>query len=303
MKQFIIIFTFIVITASGFAQQDSQYTQYMYNTIIINPAYAGSRGTMSIFGMYRQQWVGLEGAPKTAIVSVNTPINDSDIGLGLSFINDQIGPSAENTLSADASYSIQTSSDYKISFGLKATANLFSLNVDRLNIQHQNDPQFQNLDMKFSPNIGAGIYIHSDNTYFGLSVPNFLEKKHYKDNSISVAKERLHYYFTAGHVFNWTDEIKCKPAILVKAIEGVPLQMDISGNFLINDKLTLGLAYRWNTAVSALAGFQLSDSWYIGYAYDAETTRLAHYNSGSHEIFLRFEFFSNYNRVLTPRFF
>lgn len=299
----IILFAFILTGTAGYAQQDSQYTQYMYNTITINPAYAGSRGAMSIFGMYRRQWVGLDGAPTTATASINTPINDSNIGFGLSFVNDQIGPATENNISADISYSIQASDDYKVSFGLKATANLFSLDINKLNIQHQGDPQFQNLNMDFSPNVGAGIYVHSDNTYFGLSVPNFLETKHYKDNSVSVTKERLHYYFIAGHVFDFSSELKFKPALLVKAVEGAPLQVDVSGNFLISDKLTLGVAYRWDAAVSALAGFQVSDSWFIGYAYDAETTRLANYNSGSHEIFLRFEFFNNYNRVLTPRFF
>jgi hypothetical protein len=275
----------------------------MYNTITINPAYAGSRGAMSIFGMYRRQWVGLDGAPTTATASINTPINESNVGLGLSFINDQIGPATENNISVDVSYSIQASEDYTVSFGIKGTANLFSLDINKLNIQHQGDPQFQNLNMDFSPNVGAGIYVHSDNTYFGLSVPNFLETKHYKDNSVSVTKERLHYYFIAGHVFDFSSELKFKPALLVKAVEGAPLQVDVSGNFLISDKLTLGVAYRWDAAVSALAGFQVSDSWFIGYAYDAETTRLANYNSGSHEIFLRFEFFNNYNRVLTPRFF
>ncbi|WP_347069589.1 type IX secretion system membrane protein PorP/SprF [Flavobacterium sp. WV_118_3] len=303
MKTYLILFALILMGTTGYSQQDSQYTQYMYNTITINPAYAGSRGAMSIFGMYRRQWVGLDGAPTTATASINTPINESNVGLGLSFINDQIGPATENNISVDVSYSIQASEDYTVSFGIKGTANLFSLDINKLNIQHQGDPQFQNLNMDFSPNVGAGIYVHSDNTYFGLSVPNFLETKHYKDNSVSVTKERLHYYFIAGHVFDFSSELKFKPALLVKAVEGAPLQVDVSGNFLISDKLTLGVAYRWDAAVSALAGFQVSDSWFIGYAYDAETTRLANYNSGSHEIFLRFEFFNNYNRVLTPRFF
>ncbi|MBN9284561.1 MULTISPECIES: type IX secretion system membrane protein PorP/SprF [Flavobacterium] len=303
MKTQIIIFVFILISVTGYSQQDSQYTQYMYNTININPGYAGSRGVMSVYGMYRRQWVGLDGAPTTGAASINTPINNSNVGLGLSFLNDKIGPSTENNISLDVSYTIQTSGDYKISFGVKATANLFSIDVNKLNIQHQGDPQFQNLNMDFSPNVGTGIYVHSDNTYFGLSVPNFLETKHYKDNSVSVTKERLHYYFIAGHVFDFSTELKFKPALLVKAVEGAPLQVDVSGNFLISDKLTLGVAYRWDAAVSALAGFQITDSWFIGYAYDAETTRLANYNSGSHEIFLRFEFLNNYNRVLTPRFF
>ncbi|THF53075.1 type IX secretion system membrane protein PorP/SprF [Flavobacterium supellecticarium] len=300
---FNILYIYILMGTTGYSQQDAQYTQYMYNTIMINPAYAGSRGTTSIFGMYRQQWVGLDGAPVTVMLSVNTPHKNEKIGLGLSFTNDRIGPSSENNFSMDFSYTIQPSQRYKISFGLKATANLFSLDINKLNILQQGDPQFQNLNMDFSPNVGAGIYVHSDNTYFGFSVPNFLETKHYKDNSVSVTKERLHYYFITGHTFDFSSELKFKPTLLVKAVEGAPIQVDLSGNFLISDKLTLGVGYRWDAAVSALAGFQVSDSWFIGYAYDAETSRLANYNSGSHEIFLRYEFFNNYNRVLTPRFF
>ena len=117
-----------------FAQQDSQYTNYMYNTINVNPAYAGSRGVMSIFGMHRTQWVGLDGAPVTNTFSLNTPINNSNLGLGLSFVNDRIGPSDENAISADISYTIQTSETYKLSFGVKGTANLLNVDYTKLNI-------------------------------------------------------------------------------------------------------------------------------------------------------------------------
>lgn len=293
-----------------YSQQDSQFTQYMYNTVNINPAYAGSRGVMSIFGLYRNQWVGLDGAPVTSTASLNTPIGNSNIGLGLSFINDRIGPSDETSISADVSYSIPTSESWKLSFGLKATANLLNVDFTKLNIYNPADPRFQNnVDNKFSPNIGAGIYFHSNKTYIGLSVPNFLETKHFDEsasinNSASfVAKERMHYYAIAGHVFNLSPSIQFKPAALAKIVQGAPLQLDISGNFLFNEKFTVGAAYRWSAAMSAMVGFQASENWFIGYAYDMETTKLADYNSGSHEIFLRYELFNNYDRVVSPRFF
>ena len=301
---------FIIGLESMYSQQDSQYTQYMYNTVNINPAYAGSRGVMSIFGLYRNQWVGLDGAPVTSAASLNTPIGNSNIGLGLSFINDRIGPSDETSISADVSYSIPTSETWKLSFGLKATANLLNVDFTKLNIYNPADPRFQNnVDNKFSPNVGAGIYFHSNKSYIGLSVPNFLETKHFDENTSLnnsasfVARERMHYYAIAGHVFNLSPSIQFKPAALAKVVQGAPLQLDISGNFLFNEKFTVGAAYRWSAAMSAMVGFQASENWFIGYAYDMETTKLADYNSGSHEIFLRYELFNNYDRVVSPRFF
>lgn len=294
----------MLVTVSSYAQQDAQYTQYMYNPININPAYAGSREALSIFGLHRTQWVGLDGAPVTNAASIHTPIENTNIGIGLSFVNDKIGPSDQNNISVDFSYTVPTSETFQLSFGLKATADLLNIDYTKLNIYNPSDPRFQNnVDNKFSPNIGAGVYFHSDQTYIGLSVPNFLETKHYDDNSTSVAQERLHYYFMAGHVFDLSYDVKFKPSLLTKVVQGAPLQVDLSANFLFFDKLTLGAAYRWSAAVSGMAGFQVSDAIFVGYAYDAESTKLANYNSGSHEIFLRFELFRNYDRMITPRFF
>ena len=303
MRTKILIFALMLTCYSGFAQQDAQYTQYMYNTTNVNPAYAGSRGVMSIFALHRTQWVGLDGAPVTNAFSITTPINNSNLGLGVSVVNDRIGPTVENAISADLSYTIQTSETYKLSFGIKATANLFNLDVDKLNPADQNDPSLQNLNNQFNPNFGAGLYLHSDKLYLGLSVPNFLENTKYSDNSVSVFKERMNFYAIGGYVFDISSSVKFKPAFLTKVVTGSPLQVDVSGNFLFFDKLTLGAAYRWDAAVSALAGFQVSDGLYIGYGYDLETTKLKNYNSGSHEVFLRFELFKKYSKMVTPRFF
>lgn len=289
---------------SCFAQQDAQYTQYMYNTINVNPAYAGSRGVLTIFGLHRTQWVGIDGAPVTNSFSVNSPINNSNLGLGVSFVNDRIGPTVENEVSIDLSYSIKTSETYKLSFGIKGTANLFNLDISKLNPDDAGDPQFQNLENYFSPNIGAGIYLHSDQTYFGLSIPGFLNSKKYADSpEVAVNTEQMNLYFIAGHVFDLSYNVQFKPALMTKATQGAPLQLDVSANFLFNEKFVLGAAWRWDAAVSAMAGFQITDGLYIGYAYDYETTQLRQYNSGSHEIFLRFELFSKQNKIVSPRFF
>ncbi|OHT47036.1 PorP/SprF family type IX secretion system membrane protein [Flavobacterium tructae] len=301
LLSFVLVFTAIV----SYAQQDAQFTQYMYNTININPAYAGSRGALSIFGLYRTQWVGLDGAPETSTFSVNTPINNSNLGVGVSLVNDKIGPTNENTFSADLSYTIQTSADFKLSFGIKGSANFFNLDVTKLNPESQGDPQFQDLNNKFSPNVGAGVYWHSDKAYIGLSVPNFIETNRYDDNDYAIYKDRINYYLIAGYVFDLDrlQYIKFKPALLTKMVQGAPLQVDVSANFMFMDKLVLGVAYRWSASLSAMAGFQINDGLYIGYGYDRETTKLNNYNSGSHEIFLRYEFFRKNSKMTTPRFF
>lgn len=308
MKKQLIFFLLLLSVVSN-AQQDSQFTQYMYNTINVNPAYAGSREAMSIFALHRTQWVGLDGAPVTNTLSLHTPINETNVGIGISIINDKIGPSDESSIAVDFSYSIKTSEKYKLSFGIKGSANLLNVNFNKLNQYDQNDYSFENnIDNKFSPNIGVGLYYHSDDTYIGISAPNLLETKHFDKyagtGAIShIANESIHYFLTAGHVFDLTYNVKFKPALLTKVVQGAPLQVDFSGNFMFNEKFTVGLAYRWSAALSALVGFQASDSWFIGYGYDLETTRLSNYNSGSHEIFLRYELFNKYNKMISPRFF
>ena len=303
MRTKIILFALMFTGMLSYSQQDAQYTQYMYNTVNVNPGYAGSRGVMSIFGLHRTQWVGLDGAPTTNAFSINSPIENSNLGVGLSFVNDKIGPTVENTISADLSYTIQTSETYKLSFGIKGTANLFNLDVNKLNPLDAADPLLQNLNNNFSPNVGAGAYLHSDKLYLGLSVPNFFETKRYDDNDIAVYKERMNLYFIGGYVFDLSSNLKFKPAFLTKVVEGAPLQLDLSGNFLINEKFVLGAAWRWSAAASLMAGFQVSDGLYIGYGYDLETTKLRNYNSGSHEIFLRFQLFKRQDRIVSPRFF
>ena len=303
MKSRIVFFVLMLTGIVSYAQQDAQFTQYMYNTININPAYAGSRGFMSLFALHRTQWIGLDGAPVTNSFSINTPIANSKIGVGISFLNDRIGPTNENKISADVSYSIRTSESFRLSFGLKVTANVFNLDVSRLNPVSQNDPQFQNLNNSFTPNFGAGLYLHSEKTYIGISVPNFIESDKYDSNSVAMFKEKMNYYLIAGHVIDIGENLKFKPTLLTKIVEGAPLQVDVSGNFLINNKFVLGGAYRWSAAFSAMAGFQISEGIFVGYGYDKETTNLANYNSGSHEIFLRFELSRTYNKITSPRFF
>ena len=286
------------------AQQQSQYTQYMYNTMTINPGYTGTRGLPSVFGLYRTQWVGLDGAPNTANFSIEAPITENGQGLGLAVTNDQIGPSKETTLTASYAYPIQLSADVHLSLGISASGNFMQVDYNKLNVEHPEDAYLSGILTKNSPNFGAGIYFHSSKWYAGLSVPMILETKFYDDTKVSVASQRMHFYAMGGYVFDLTDNVKFKPAVMVKAVSGAPLAVDLSANFLFSEKLTLGAAYRWDAAVSAMAGFQVTPGLNIGYAYDYDTMKLGNYNSGSHEIFLRFDLFSSTKyRLVTPRFF
>lgn len=305
-QRFLVLLAVFLMSTLLSAQQDSQYTQYMYNTVAVNPAYAGSRGVMSLFLMHRNQWVGLEGAPVTNVLSIHKPISNTNLGYGISVVNDRIGISDNNTVSADLSYSILISNAYQLSFGLKTSLNWLSVDYNRLTIREPNDNilrEQNSIENQFSPNFGVGVYWHSSKNYIGISIPNFLETRRYDDDLRSTATDKMHIYVIGGRVFTLNADWLLKPAILTKLVQGAPLQVDVSANFLFSQKLTLGVAYRLSAAVTGLVGFQISETWQIGYAYDTDTSQLSNYNSGSHEIFLRFELFRTYNKIVSPRFF
>lgn len=286
------------------AQQDPQYTHYMYNHSNINPAYAGSREGLNIFGLYRTQWVGLDGAPKTGALSLDTPLGSSGLGLGLNFTNDRLGAMDENTLSVDLSYAIDLSYNYKLSFGLKGSGSLLDVNYNKLSIYDGTDPIIaENVNCAFTPNLGAGLFLYSDKAYVGISTPHLFTRSRYDDNEFSTLRQKMHFYVTGGYVFNVNSNLQFKPATMVKMVEGSPLQLDLSANFMFMEKFTVGAAYRWDASVSGLVGFQVTKNMLIGYSYDADTSKLSHYNSGSHEVFMRFNLFNAFKRIAAPRFF
>jgi type IX secretion system PorP/SprF family membrane protein len=299
--------------AGLYAQQDAQYTQYMYNTMSVNPAYAGSRGQLSAAALYRSQWVGLEGAPKTQTLNLHSPIRNSRLGYGISVINDNIGDGVVQETQFDAvlSYTVDVSLDAKLSFGLKVGGNMLSLDFNGLNNFDSENIQGENIDNKFSPNFGVGVYYHTNKFYAGLSAPNMVETEYFDNsqrdaNSVQfLSKERMNFYLITGYVFDLNNNFKFKPAVLTKVVGGAPLQIDLSASFLFNDKFSFGAAYRWDAALSGLLGFQLSDQFMIGLAYDRETTELGgtQFNDGSFEVFLRFELVKSFRRMVSPRFF
>lgn len=297
LKTLVLLITFLTV-GTIYGQQDPQYTQYVYNMNILNPAYAGSKGVPAIGLLARTQWVGLDGAPKTTTLSIDSPVSDA-IGLGFSVIHDEIGPAKENNVYADFSYTIFTGEESMLSFGLKAGVTFLDVGfLETLEPDPLNIPINQT-----SPNFGAGIFFHNSKFYVGLSAPNFLETRHLEsgDGYVSTASEKMHYFLTSGYVFEMNKNLLFKPSVLFKATSGAPLSVDLSAAFLIREFLELGVNYRIDDSVSGIVGLQVSRNFKIGYAYDYTTSNFGDYNSGSHEIILLFEF--NRKNLKSPRFF
>lgn len=288
--------------ANVLAQQDPQYTDYMFNTLTVNSAYAGSRGHFTATALHRSQWVGLDGAPTTQSFSIDSPIG-KNVGLGISVVNDRLGPSDEFYLDANFSYTIRLNNNRRLSFGVKGGGRLLNIDWSRGQAQQSEALFQQNINNKFLPTIGAGVYLHGEKSYIGLSVPNFLTNEHYDEVANSVAAERVHFFLIGGKVFDLSSRVKLKPAFLAKFVSGAPIIVDLSANFMFHDKLRLGVAYRWDDSFSGLAGFQITPKLMIGYAYDHTTTRLRNFNSGTHEIMLRFELRTKEKQLKSPRFF
>ncbi|CAA9194294.1 type IX secretion system membrane protein PorP/SprF [Flavobacterium collinsii] len=299
---FILICSFITVCVS--AQQDPEYTQYMYNTMSVNPAYAGSTGTLEATLLHRSQWVGIDGAPETQSFSAHSPLLNEMIGLGLSVVNDKIGPSNELYIDGNFSYSIPLGYEKRLAFGLKAGMRMLNVDWSKGRFYNNNDVLLnQNINNKMKLAVGAGVYYYTDKWYVGLSVPSFIQSDYYDDIQESISYDRLHYYLMGGYVFDLNPNLKFKPAFLVKAVSGAPLTADISANFMIAEKFVIGASYRTDDSLSALAGFQISRSFYIGYAFDYTVSDLNKYNDGSHEIILRYQFTKKQSKIKSPRFF
>ncbi|WP_299390537.1 type IX secretion system membrane protein PorP/SprF [uncultured Gelidibacter sp.] len=288
LKYTLILFLFCT-GLNSMAQQDPQYTQYMYNMRVINPAYATEGEDINVGVLYRSQWVGSVGGPKTGSFFVNVPLQEK-IQVGLSVINDQIGDVVNETnVYADFAYILPLGDRTKLSLGVKAGATFFSTNFDGFIYSDDTpDPAFANNLSRTFPNVGAGAYVFGDNYYVGFSVPNLLNTKHLERDSgmVTNAAEELHFFLTGGYVFDLNDNLKFKPAFMTKAVSGAPLSIDVTANMLINNMVEVGAGYRFDDSVSGLANIKISPSMRIGYAYDHTLSNLGRFNSGSHEIMI-----------------
>lgn len=295
------------------AQQLPQFSQYMFNTISVNPAYAGSRETLSVVGLHRSQWVGIERSPTTQTLSIHSPLKNEQVGVGLSVINDNLGYENIAFVFGDFSYTINTGEKTKLAFGLKGGVIHYGLDSDFLTDESVTaDPYFANFSNRWNPNFGVGVYFHSNRWYLGLSSPRIVKNNYNKTGKNKpeieyVAQERNSYYFTGGAVFDIGGTTKFKPAYLVKATNGAPLSVDINANFLFNEKFWIGAGYRTNintSSVGASTDFQVSKLLRIGYSYEHYLAKeLTRYAGGTHEILLMFEVFKPETRVKSPRYF
>ncbi len=305
MKRFnlFLIFSLLLLSIGMQGQQDPQYTQYMYNMNVLNPAYAGSKGTLSIGALGRVQWVNIDGAPKTFTLSANAPVGNR-VGLGLSIISDEIGPVKEQNLYVDFSYTINTSETGRLAFGLKGGLTLHNLDQLALTPIDPSEPALFDLENRTLPNFGAGLFYYTNKFYAGLSLPNILEVRHFeKGNGVFEASEKTHYFLTSGYVFDLNENTKLKPSIMAKAAPGAPLSLDISANLLFQERIELGLSYRLDDSISGLVNFGVTKDFRIGYAYDFTTSNLGNFNSGSHEVFLLWDLDLSRDNVVSPRFF
>ncbi len=273
----------------GFAQQEPQYTQYMYNIGSFNPAYVGTVESAELSGLYRAQWVDIPGAPRNLRFGANIPLANEKMGLGFNVISDALGPSTQTYVDVAYSYQIKVSDDSWLSFGIDAGGSILNLDYSKGNFQNPGEPLIGGDNFsQFYPIVGAGVFLYGDQWYAGLSVPNFLTLGIYQEELETVVDNDLQYNLIAGYVFDISDRTKFKPAVLLNYLPGIPVNLNLSANFLFLDALTVGANYRINNSISGVMGLQVSNSMFLGYSYDYNTNGLGEFNGGSHEAILKF---------------
>ena len=289
------------------SQQDPMFTQYMFNQVTVNPGYAGSGEVANIMVLNRQQWAGMDGAPKTTNIAANAPIPKIDCGVGLSLLTDKIGPTKQTGFFVDYSYQLKVSEKGKLGMGLKAGFTYYKANLMDIQTIDANDVAFaRDIDGDVKANFGIGFFYHTNDFYAGFSIPKLLNND--LTTGFSVNNEKLsvserHYYLIAGKVFVLSEKLKFKPSLLTKINKGAPIQIDLTANFILHDKIWLGAMYRIGNAFGAMIQVQLIKTLRVGYAYDYTTTYLRRYNSGTHEIMVSFDFYTGKNKIRSPRYF
>jgi type IX secretion system PorP/SprF family membrane protein len=290
------------------AQQDAMFTHYMYNTLAVNPGYAGSRDALTITALHRSQWVGFDGAPTTQTLTIHTPISRK-MGVGLSIVNDEIGPVKTTAVYVDLAYNINLSEKGKLAFGLKGGINFMQGNINTLDIDDKSDVSFQqNIESQLLPNFGFGMYYYQERFYLGLSTPKLLENNFETNTATSVtnlSSERRHYFLIAGTILELSNTVDLKPTTFVKVTNSAPIEADLTASFIFSKKLLLGAMFRTGDAVGALVGYNFTDQLHLGYSFDwSYGLKTFKYNQGSHEIMLTYDFiFNDAQRIRSPRHF
>ncbi|MGB3525672.1 MAG: type IX secretion system membrane protein PorP/SprF [Flavobacteriales bacterium] len=284
------------------AQQDPMYSQYMFNTLAFNPAYAGSADVFTAMALSRHQWVGFAGAPTTQTLSLHSPLPGNKLALGGNLIHDVAGPTKQNSAFIDVAYRIQTGTNTRLAFGLSGGVNLFQADIASLSTVEV-DPHNANIKGKALPNFGFGLYWHAPRYYVGLSAPKLLENVIGEDGLVATNQEFRHYFLMAGYVMDISRDLKFRPSILLRAVEGAPLSLDLNANFLLRERVWFGAMYRYGNAFGVMGQYQVNEQLRVGYAFDMTTTKLGAYNAGTHEIMLGYDFKFTKGRTISPRYF
>lgn len=287
------------------AQQDPHYTQYMYNMNVMNPAYAGSKESLSFGLLYRKQWVEIQDAPTTGTFSMHSPVG-KNVGLGLSVISDKIGPVEENNVYADFSYTLNLGGEHRLALGLKAGVSFQKIGL-RSEIQPTlpdlQDDAFAEDTNNTKPNIGTGLFYYTNKYYVALSIPNMIKSAHLDYNGVKYGNEVQHYFLTGGYVFDLNPNLKFKPFAMIKSAFNAPTSLDVSTNFLFYDKFELGATYRLDDSFGAMVNYAITPSLRIGYAYDHIISDLKVTTTSSHEIILLYDVNFSKKVSQSPRYF
>jgi type IX secretion system PorP/SprF family membrane protein len=302
----IIISVLLLAGISAHGQQDPMFTQYMNNPVLINPAYAGSFGHLNFNGIFRKQWVGLEWQPTTTSLSVASPFFEYQVGIGFTFLHDEIGPLSQTGVYMDYAYHIDYGPESRLSLGLKAGFNFYQKDLRDL-ITHEFDSWVANspLDSKFLFNSGIGVYYYNQHFFAGLSVPKLFRNSlsNYENTYEVVGKEERHVFVTAGSIFDVNTITKFKPTAMFRMVNGAPFSGEITGTLIFYERLWAGLMYRFGDALGAHFRFEIQEGLQIGYSYDLNNSRLKEYNIGTHELFFTYTIVPRGQRILSPRYF
>jgi type IX secretion system PorP/SprF family membrane protein len=285
------------------AQQDPMFTQYMFNMLAVNPGYAGSHGVLNVTGLYRKQWVGVEGAPTTQTLFAHSPFINRKVGLGLTVLNDKIGPVRQTMIFVDYSYTVNITDNSKLAMGLKMGINMLKTSFNDVGLIQSGDVSFTDEPLSPQPNFGFGLYYYSDKYYLGVSVPKLMKNKLEQSLDYSKITLQQHFFIIGGYVFTLSDKFKFKPTTLIKMTNGAPVSFDLTASILYREKLWFGVGHRFRDSFSALLQFQATSQLRIGYSFDQTISKLASYNSGTHEIMFSYDFVFKKDRIISPRYF
>lgn len=290
------------------AQQESAFTQYVFNNLSINPAYAGYREAMDITALHRSQWVGFEGAPQTSVVSFNTALNKDEIALGATLMNDKIGPSNQMSFSADFAYRFKLTNRSTLAFGLKGTASLYQAKLAELELINPEDELYlTNSSNVFLPNVGFGAFFYRKDFFIGLSVPKMLKNKMetHKNPEVGTmaATTKPTAYLMGGMIWTLNREVKFNPTVMIKGTEGAPLSAGVFANFIFWDKWRAGAFYNYKEVAGAVVQWQINHQFRLGYSFDVATNEMIATNLGSHELMLNYRFRFRRSRIVYPRYF